>query len=226
MQRAEFWTILNLSFPSIHVLLKNMKTAFDVNTIKLPTRRRARHTRQPPARARGKFVVININWFSHRGSSRISRAWHPWFFPMAYMYNVFQSGDGKIDQCCVLGYHGAYGKQFQTYGTAAYNDAGVFSAPIEDIHALTHEIGEWINDPSGGNPTPPWGHIGQVGGCQNNLEVGDPLTGTVFGPIKVNGFTYHPQELALFSWFFRQTPTIGTGYSLGGTFTAPQGPCN
>ena len=28
------------------------------------------------------------------------------------------------------------------------------------------------------NPTPKWGHIGQVSGCQSNLEVGDPLSGT------------------------------------------------
>jgi hypothetical protein len=97
--------------------------------------------------------------------------------------------------------------------------------PIEDIHAWTHELGELLNDPFVSNATPAWGHIGQVGGCQNNLEVGDPLTGTAFN-LKYNGFMYHPQELAFFDWFFR-TPSKGTGglYSFEGTFTSPQGAC-
>jgi hypothetical protein len=64
---------------------------------------------------------------------------------------------------------------------------------------MAHEIGEWMNDPFGNNPTPLWGHTGQVSGCQNNLEVGDPLTGTIVPPVVMpNGFTYHLQELAFF----------------------------
>jgi hypothetical protein len=39
--------------------------------------------------------------------------------------------------------------------------------------------------------------------CQNNLEVGDPLSGTNFSPIGGrNGFTYHLQELWFFSWLY------------------------
>ena len=42
------------------------------------------------------------------------------------------------------------------------------------------------------------------GFCQDNLEVGDPLTGFNFSPIGGrNGFTYHLQELTFFSWFYR-----------------------
>ena len=48
-----------------------------------------------------------------------------------------------------------------------------------------------------------WGGIGQVTGCQNNWEVGDPLTGTNFPPILMpNGVTYHPQETVFWSWFY------------------------
>jgi len=44
------------------------------------------------------------------------------------------------------------------------------------------------------NPTPPWGHTGQVGFCQAKLEVGDPLTGTATPPVTTpNGFTYRLQ---------------------------------
>jgi hypothetical protein len=45
-----------------------------------------------------------------------------------------------------------------------------------------------------------------------------PITGT-------NGFAYHLQELAYFSWFFR-TPSIGAGglFSDNGTLTKDAGP--
>jgi hypothetical protein len=82
----------------------------------------------------------------------------------------------------------------------------------EDISASSHEIGEWMNDPLGNNATPAWGHIGQVGGCQNNFEVGDPLSGTLFPSVALSGFTYHMQELAFFSWFY-SAPSIATGSS-------------
>lgn len=144
--------------------------------------------------------------------------------PLVLTYNtVFTSGI-----CCIIGYHQTYaapGGGTQIYSVGTYNDPGVFNAPIEDIHVWTHEIGEALNDPFGSNGTPAWGHIGQVSKCQNNLEVGDPLTGTPY-TLTYNGFTYHPQELAFFSWFYR-TPSVGTGgtYSFEGTFTSTQAVC-
>ena len=77
-----------------------------------------------------------------------------------------------------------------------------------------------------GNPTPPWGNTGQVVGCQGNLEVGDPLTGTNIPPVTMpNGFTYNLQELAFFSCFFG-APTIGVDgwFSDNGTFLTDAGP--
>lgn len=144
--------------------------------------------------------------------------------PIVAAYNVVETAGG----CCIIGYHNAYGRPggTQTYATGAYTDAGIFSGGLQDIHAWTHEIGEWANDPFINNATPAWGHVGQVSGCQNNLEVGDPLTGTPF-LVTFNGFTYHPQELAFFDWFFR-TPSMGTKgkYSFEGTFTTAQGACH
>jgi len=145
--------------------------------------------------------------------------------PIIAAYNVVETEGG----CCIIGYHNAFGVPggTQTYATGAYTDAGIFQAAgIADIHAWTHELGEWANDPFINNGTPAWGHVGQVGGCQNNLEVGDPLTGTPFH-VWFDGFHYHPQELAFFSWFFR-TPSIGTNhlFSYKGTFTSAQGPCH
>jgi len=81
-------------------------------------------------------------------------------------------------------------------------------------------------DPFGNNPTPAWGHTGQASGCQNNLEVGDPLSGTDIPPVKgANGFTYHLQELAFFSWFYG-APSIAANdwFSDNNTFTTDAGP--
>lgn len=139
--------------------------------------------------------------------------------PMVLSYNVVLTSGG----CCIIGYHNAFGRSggTQVYAVGAYTDGGIFTG-IQDIHAWTHEIGELTDDPFINNNTPLWGHVGQVQGCQGNLENGDPLTGTPF-LVKLNGFTYHPQELVFFDWFFR-TPAEGTGgeFSFEGTFETSQ----
>lgn len=144
--------------------------------------------------------------------------------PVILAYNVVETQSGG---CCIIGYHSAYGRSggTQVYATGAYTDGGIFNG-IQDIHAWTHELGELFNDPFVNNATPAWGHVGQVGGCQNDLEVGDPLTGTPY-LIKYGGFTYHPQQMAFFDWFFR-TPAAGTGaeYSFEGTFETAQAACH
>jgi hypothetical protein len=107
----------------------------------------------------------------------------------------------------VLGFHGAksYGvsRPTQTFSPLDFDTTGLFGPSVTDTSIMAHEVGEWQDDPFGNNPTPAWGHTGQVAGCQNNLEVGDPLTGTNIAPVTMpNGFTYHLQELAFFSWFY------------------------
>ncbi len=212
MQRAEFYKYTKTK-PNYHLLYKDGGNTTVVN-LTVPAADGNVYT---GTNCNGKFGVVDINWFT---SLVNSSSWQPTHIPIVFMYDVFMSGDGKIDQCCILGFHGAQGSPTQTYSFAAYNDPNIFSVPIEDVHALSHELGELNNDPTVNNATPLWGHIGQVGGCQGNLEVGDALTGTVFGPITLNGFTYHPQELVFFSWFFRQKPSLGTGgdYSMNETF--------
>jgi hypothetical protein len=138
---------------------------------------------------------------------------------------VFYNGNQK--NCCTLGYHSWFSSHgLQTYGVAEYDTNRNFKN-ISDVSVLAHEIGEWYDDPLGNNPTPPWGHVGQVSGCQSNLEVGDPLSGHVFSIGMPNGVTYHPQELAFFSWFYDEVPSLGINgwYSMGGTFRTPATHC-
>jgi len=152
----------------------------------------------------------------------------PTTFPIFQFYNVVGYVT-KVNQCCVGGFHDAFNssKGVQTYGVFEYDTTALFKN-VADVNSASHEIDEWVDDPFGVNPTPAWGHVGQVSTCQNNLEVGDPLSQTT--PIKVkmaNGMTYHLQELAFFSWFYGP-PSIGAGgkFSDNGTFTSAQGACH
>jgi hypothetical protein len=145
------------------------------------------------------------------------------------MANVVMSigNPRNLNECCVLGYHGATGDTaIQTYSPIDFDTTGLFGPAVTDTSIAAHEVGEWMDDPYGNNPTPAWGHTGQVPGCQNNLEVGDPLTGINIPPVTMpNGFTYHLQELAFFSWFYGGPSIAVNGwFSDNGTFTSDAGP--
>jgi hypothetical protein len=144
--------------------------------------------------------------------------------PIFLLHN-FVEYQGNTSNCCILGYHNAYSSPVQTYALSMYDNTSAFTGS-SDISGLSHEVAEWMDDPYTNNPTAKWGHIGQVSGCQANLEVGDPLSGTTFAD-PVGGFTYHPQQLAFFSWFYHQSPSIGVNgwYSDQGTFTSPAAAC-
>jgi len=144
--------------------------------------------------------------------------------PIFLFLNVItDTGDGLI-----AGFHTWFNSSgVQTYGVAMYDNSQK-SSGSKDIAVLSHEILEWYDDPLVNNATPPWGHLGQVDGCQANLEVGDPLTGSPLFEVDMpNGVTYHPQETAFFSWFYGQVPSLGVNgvYSSGGSFTAPADLC-
>jgi hypothetical protein len=164
----------------------------------------------------------------------------PTHLAMILVYNVIECLDvTNTNTCGILGYHSGFqvgpsaeatsaakASKVQTYGISDYDSTGVFKG-TGDVSVLTHEVQEWVDDPFVNNATPPWGHIGQVQKCQANLEVGDPLSGTVI-PYKLGGFTYHLQEQAFFSWFYRQKPSLGINgwYSNNGTFKKTQPVCH
>jgi len=172
----------------------------------------------------GLLAEVDITWFDSYVQNTLvpAIAGATGKFPLFLVENVVFTGGG----CCILGYHNAYtpGGQFQSYGVADYDTSFDFNA--SDVSVLTHEVSEWMNDPNTANPTKPWGHIGQVSGCQANLETGDPLSGTTISDT-LNGFTYTLQELAFFSWFYHQKPSLGANgwYSSGGSFTTPAAKC-
>ncbi len=133
--------------------------------------------------------------------------------------NLFGSG------CCTLGFHSSFtvGTNLQLYGPFEVDTASAFGPGYTDV--ISHEVGEGIHDPTGANPTPPWGNQGQQSACQNNFEDGDPLSQGGVPPtsnewtVNQNSLTYDLQELAFFNWFYGGA-SLGTGglYSNNGTF--------
>lgn len=226
-QRAEFWKILK--GPRYHTVLKGAAAPVVVDV----TAPGGSTTRNGVcAGSTHKVGAINVDAMNNIIKNIAKNRAKPNQVAVFLTYNVFETSGGR---CCVLGFHSAFGTAAgtQTYSIGAYNDRGLFQDRwTADIDTWTHEFGDLLDDPfpfagAGMNWTPPWGGTGQVpqGSCQDNLETGDPLTGTGF-EVRYNGFLYHPQELAFFSWFYR-TPTTGTGgkFSFKGTFTRSQPMC-
>ncbi len=177
---------------------------------------------------------ISINWLDSYLQKTVIPALttqglvNPSTLPIFLTHNVVEYSGTNPNSCCILGYHGAFTTStggVQTYSVASYDNSKMFTG-VSDISVLTHEVGEWANDPTGANPTKSWGKIGQVTGCQTNFEVGDPLSGTLFTDT-VGTFIYHPQELAFFSWFYHQSPSLGVNgwYSNQGKFTTSAAAC-
>lgn len=216
-QRANFWTTVSAKSPDYHVLLS--PSVEKLQTITVP--RSAGHTEAGPC---AKIGTVDINFFNTRAKLLISKLKIPkTSLPLFVTYNTFLTDGG---QCCILGYHSVTSDN-HTYSVAAYSDHGIFNVPIEDIHAMSHELGEWLDDPLVNNATPAWGHIGQVSGCQNNLEVGDPVTGIAFTAV-LDGTTYHPEDLVFLPWFSRQVPSSSVNgfFTFLNTFAHPQAICH
>jgi hypothetical protein len=228
-QRAEFWkdaqpTGINPSY-GVNLAFKTLNPV----TINVPNAQ-AFVLNQSISCGNRLVGATMINWLDNHIQKVVipslkSQGVSTTTFPVFLLHNFVEISGS---QCCILGYHNTFNTSAgaQTYGLSMYDNTGLFTGS-SDISALSHEVAEWQNDPDTINPTPSWGHIGQVTGCQANLEVGDPLSGTTFNDA-LGGFTYHPQELAFFSWFYHQKPSLGVNgwYSDQGTFKTFAAACS
>jgi hypothetical protein len=175
----------------------------------------AEQTLSPPARDGKTGTVfgftaglVDINWFDSQLHTLITNLGiQPNTFPIFLTYDVYLT---QNNSCCIGGYHSSTGSTSapQAYAHATYVDhVGAFS---QDVSALSHEVGEWVDDPLvvniNGNNTP----------C-GVLENGDPLeNNSNFGgfPYPVNGFTYNLQDLVTLPYFGAPPST-----SVNGEFT-------
>jgi hypothetical protein len=228
-RRAEFFSQTSPTGinPGYHVRL-NVST-LPVQTVNVPRAAAAEFSTTTPCGE--KTGAFEINWFDNLLTGTLlpslsAQGVTATTLPIFLLHNVV-SFDTSTSNCCILGYHSvsntALGRQ--TYSVADYESSGRFSG-VADVSPLTHEVAEWLDDPFTNNPTKPWGNIGQVVGCQSNLEVGDPLSGTTVS-VATSGHTYHPQELAFFSWFYHSSPSLGVNglFSNNGSFTSAAPAC-
>jgi hypothetical protein len=146
----------------------------------------------------------------------------PNMLPIFLSRNVYLSqGTPNLNNCCIGGYHNAVRDTagLQTYIWSTEADAGVQGGFGEDVSALSHEMLEWHDDPFTTNIVPNWiSPIAPQYGCNNALEVGDPLVGVVF---TLTGFSSdHLQDIAFYNWFARQSPSTALHghYTYRGTF--------
>lgn len=243
LQRGAFFTLLNFGDdvpfddnPFYHLILSPVRTLSAI-VINIPA---AQGVAYPSAAfggcPTGKEAIIDLAAYRPALVAAIAavqgQGVNPSTFPLFTLHNAVEcEGAGCATlapktACCVLGFHNAV-TGGQTFGSADFDTSAIFVSPVPDVSITSHEVAEWANDPFGNNPTPAWGHVGQVPGCQANLEVGDPLSGTLAPPIfnRKNGFTYHMQELAFFSWFYG-APSVGVNgwFSNNGTFLKDAGP--
>ena len=133
--------------------------------------------------------------------------------PIFVTYNTFAEA---------LGYHDAFvvGRSdgtdvLQTLIYTSWLEPDLFGDLLADVSTLNHEVGEWLNDPYVNNETPMWAYPPFNTECAFNpfLEVGDPqgngpnydLFPTV--PVRLNGYTYHLQDLVMLPWFAGEKPS-------------------
>ena len=185
------------------------------------------------------FADINISWWAAQIQNLETKA-DPTHLPLYLTDNVLLHIGPDIFNCCVIGFHGTraagYGggssnsngnAKVQTFAWASWVQPGLYARPnggtdwaLQDIHAVSHEIAEWGDDPFVNNTVEPWlTPTAPQYGCTNVLETGDPVVAIGFakgtntfeqgpnpnGTQSADGY-YHPEDEALLPWFMRVAP--------------------
>lgn len=207
VQRAEFYGSMA---PEWHTLLKPPQEIKAVNIV-VP-RGMAKVYRNPANGA--LYALVDSSFFISQLNTIVQMAQlRPDALAILLTNNVLLAPEADVKRCCVLGFHTAFDagqlgnrRLVQTMVWASWVDSGILGANFGDVTPLSHEIGEWFNDPFGSNQTPAWQHPLASLGCQSTLETADPvaaLPGSSF-PVTIDGFTFHPQTQVLLPWFTRQ----------------------
>jgi hypothetical protein len=185
------------------------------------------------------FADVNISWWAAQIQILETKA-DPTHLPLYLTDNVLLHIGKDIFNCCVIGFHGTRAAGggggsnnskgnavVQTFAWASYMSPGIYARAngglywaLQDIHAVSHEIAEWADDPFVNNLVEPWlTPTAPQYGCTNILETGDPVVGIGFamgtntfrqgpnpnGSQSADGY-YHPEDEALLPWFMRTAP--------------------
>lgn len=194
-QRSNFWTDV-MTNTDYHVILKPV--VLPEVTANVPP---ADGTTGTNYFGVPEVALVNINYVDEQinlGFSKLKQV-NPTNILVVMTYNTYLTEGG----CCIGGYHSASGNQ--TYAQFTYTTPTSGTSFSQDVSALSHELGEWMDDPltNGGNSSP----------C-GILEVGDPIEGEgsphLYGDYTytLNGYTYHLQDLATLKYFGQSPVTV------------------
>ena len=185
------------------------------------------------------FADVDIGWWSAQINNLLTKA-DATHLPLFLTDNVLLFEGNNPGNCCVIGYHGtrAVGNGggsansngnsvVQTFAWASWVQPGLYARPdggtdwaLQDIHAISHEISEWADDPFVNNTVEPWlTPTAPQYGCSGFLETGDPVVGIGFaigtnkfqqgpnpnGTQSADGY-YHPEDEVFLPWFMRTSP--------------------
>jgi hypothetical protein len=185
------------------------------------------------------FADINISWWAAQIQNLETKA-DPTHLPIYLTDSVLLHISQDVNNCCVIGFHGtrAVGSGggssnsngnavVQTFAWASWLQPGIYARPnggsvwaLQDVHALSHEIAEWADDPFVNNTVEPWlTPTAPQYGCTGLLETGDPVVAIGFamgtntfqqgpnpnGSQSADGY-YHPEDEVFLPWFMRSSP--------------------
>jgi hypothetical protein len=181
------------------------------------------------------FARINIGWWSSK-INNLEQSADATHLPIYLSNDVLLTT--KKGSCCTIGYHGThavglskgYGGAVgnavvQTFAWASWVTPGTYPRlpgqgpttdwALQDIHALSHEISEWADDPFVNNTVEPWvTPTAPQYGCTPVMETGDPVVAIGFamgtntfeqGLPQTDGY-YHPEDEVFLPWFMRLAP--------------------
>jgi len=185
------------------------------------------------------FADVNITWWAAK-ITNLEQSADPTHLPVYLTNNVLLHIGKDVTNCCVIGFHGTRASgngggsnnsngnaKVQTFAWASWVQPGIYARPnggtdwaLQDIHALSHEIAEWADDPFVNNTVEPWlTPTAPQYGCTDILETGDPVVAIGFamgtnsfqqgpnpdGSQSADGY-YHPEDEVFLPWFMRTAP--------------------
>jgi len=201
-QRANFWGTVK-SHTGYHVLLGGPSPLPELT---LSPGSSGAVLSSNPFGGGGPTALMDINYFDPQAQAYITAHSEitPDSIPIFMTVNTYLTGGSPIlNNCCIGGYHSALGGQ-------AYSQFTFIPVPgdfSQDVSALSHELGEWMDDP---------GTTGAFNSVACGiLEVGDPEeTFSNYGGFgyTLGGFNYNLQDLVFLEYFGAPNTTSVNGW--------------
>ncbi len=132
-QRANFWTHVSVAGSSYHTVLSPITTLAPV-TVNVPSGSGSTNSSSPYGGC-GNIGVIDIGWFdSYLEGTLIpalsSQGVGPTIFPVFVLHDVVMTyGTPSLSgNCCIIGYHAAFGYPYQFYAPVDFDTTGIFGS--------------------------------------------------------------------------------------------------